>query len=59
MSTLDLPSMLEMDPETITLSDIDISHIDLWKQDKKWGFFKRKFFATFPDPTMMMVYTES
>ena len=41
MSTLDFPSMLEMDPETITLSDIDISHIDLWKQDKKWGFFKR------------------
>ena len=31
--------MLESDPETL-LSEIDISHIDLWKQDKKWGFQK-------------------
>ena len=41
MSTLGIPGMLESDPETIDLSEIDISHIDLWKQDKKWGFFKR------------------
>ena len=41
MNTTALPNMLDSDPTTIALEDIDISHIDLWKNDSKWPFFKR------------------
>jgi len=41
MNTTALPNMLDRDPATIALEDIDISHIDLWKNDSKWPFFKR------------------
>ena len=41
MNTTALPNMLDRDPTTMALEDIDISHIDLWKNDSKWPFFKR------------------
>ena len=41
MNTTALPNMLDRDPATMPLEDIDISHIDLWKNDAKWPFFKR------------------
>ncbi|MBA59040.1 MAG: cytochrome P450 [Gammaproteobacteria bacterium] len=41
MDTLALPNMLDADPKTIPLEDIDISYIGLWKNDLKWPFFKR------------------
>ena len=40
MSNLGFSSMLEEDPETITLSDIDISHIDLGSKTKSGVFSK-------------------
>ena len=33
--------MLDFDPATMPLEDIDISYIDLWKQDASRPFFKR------------------
>ena len=41
MNTTVLPSMLDRDPATMPLEEIDISYIDLWKNDAKWPFFKR------------------
>ena len=41
MNTTVLPNMLDFDPATMPLEDIDISYIGLWKQDAKWPFFKR------------------
>ncbi|MAD07471.1 MAG: cytochrome P450 [Gammaproteobacteria bacterium] len=41
MNTTVLPNMLDRDPATMPLEEIDISYIDLWKNDAKWPFFKR------------------
>ena len=41
MNTTALPNMLDRESTTMALEDIDISHIDLWKNDSKWPFFKR------------------
>jgi len=41
MSSQPLASMLDFDPATMPLKDIDISHIDLWTKDKKWDYFRR------------------
>ena len=36
-----LPSMLDFDPATMPLEDIDVSHRDLWAENAKMPFFKR------------------
>ena len=41
MSSAVLPSMLDRDPATMPLEEIDVSHIDLWRSEAKWDFFKR------------------
>lgn len=41
MNTIEIPNMLGRNPATIPLEEIDISYIDLWKNDAKWPFFKR------------------
>ncbi|MFT5692365.1 MAG: cytochrome P450 [Oceanicoccus sp.] len=41
MSSQQRASMLDFDPLSMPLEDIDISHIDLWTKDKKWDYFKR------------------
>ena len=41
MSSGVLASMLDRDPATMPLEEIDVSHIDLWRSEAKWDFFKR------------------
>ena len=41
MNTNFLPNMIDRNPVTMPLEEIDISYIDLWKKDAKWPFFKR------------------
>ena len=41
MNTNVLPNMIDRNPVTMPLEEIDISYIDLWKKDAKWAFFKR------------------
>ena len=41
MNTNVLPNMIDRNPVTMHLEEIDISYIDLWKKDAKWPFFKR------------------
>ncbi len=41
MNTIELHNMLDRNPATIPLEEIDISYIDLWKNDAEWPFFKR------------------
>lgn len=41
MNTNVLPNMIDRNPVTMPLEEIDISYIDLWKKDAKWPFFKR------------------
>ena len=40
MSSGVLASMLDRDPATMPLEEIDVSHIDLWRSEAKWDFFK-------------------
>jgi cytochrome P450 len=35
------PNILNCDPATMPLEQIDVSHIDLWRGEAKWDFLKR------------------
>ncbi len=35
------PRMIDLDPATVPLEDIDVSQRELWEENKKWPFFKR------------------
>ncbi len=41
MAEVELPQMIDLDPATVPLADIDVSQRELWKQNKKWDFFTR------------------
>ena len=34
-------NMLDVNPATVALEDIDVSQVELWTQDLKWPFFQR------------------
>ena len=35
------PLMVDLDPATVPLEEIDVSQRELWSENKKWPFFKR------------------
>ena len=41
MAETNSPLMVDLDPATVPLEDIDVSQRELWSEDKKWDFFKR------------------
>ncbi len=41
MSTTATARMIDLDPATIDLADIDVSQRELWAENKKWDFFTR------------------
>ncbi|XOV81892.1 MAG: cytochrome P450 [bacterium] len=41
MAEATTPLMIDLDPATVPLEDIDVSQRELWSQNKKYPFFKR------------------
>lgn len=41
MSEATAPRMIDLDPASIAVADIDVSQRELWAQNKKWDFFTR------------------
>lgn len=41
MGSLERISMLDYDPATMPLEDIDVSDVDLWINDAKWDYLTR------------------
>ena len=41
MSEATAPRMIDLDPATIDVADIDVSQQELWSENKKWDFFTR------------------
>ncbi|MEM7078095.1 MAG: cytochrome P450 [Pseudomonadota bacterium] len=35
------PRMIDLDPATVPVADIDVSQRELWAENKKWAFFER------------------
>jgi cytochrome P450 len=41
MAEASLPRMIDVDPWSIAIEDIDVSQRELWAENKKWDFFTR------------------
>jgi cytochrome P450 len=41
MAESSAPLMVDLDPKSVPLEDIDVSQRELWSENKKWDFFKR------------------
>ena len=41
MSEAEVLRMIDCDPATMPLDEMDVSQLELWSENAKWDFFKR------------------